>query len=77
MGLEEGDNLGQTLVTHVFKHTQDTSLEENLCCAKTVFIGVHLQGGQDLVGDLLTINESLWDGVGGQDGVSEMENLVI
>ena len=72
MGLEHGDDLGQTLVTHVFKHTQDTGLEEDLGDTKTVLIGVHLESVEDLICDLLAIDKALWDSVGGQDGVSEI-----
>lgn len=69
-GLEVGDDLGQTLVTHVLQHTQHTSPEEHLGVAQSVFILVQLQSIQDLLSDNLAINESLRDSVGGQDGVT-------
>merc|ERR1719295_1570637 len=72
-GLEHGDDLGQTLVAHVFKHTQYTCLEEDFGGAKLILVGIQLQCGQDLVGHLLAINESLGDSVGGQDGVTLLE----
>ena len=71
MSLEECDNLSETFITHVFKCTQDTSLEEYLGVTKLVLVGVHLKSSQDLVTDLFAINESLWDSVRGQDGISE------
>lgn len=77
MGLEEGDDLGEALVAHVLKHTQDASLEEDLGGAETVLVRVHLKGRQDLVGHLLAVNETLGDGVGGQDGVSEREEIYV
>lgn len=70
MGLEHGDDLGQTLVTHVLQHTQHTGLEEDLGGTQAVLGGVQLQGSQDLVRHLSAIHEALRDGVGSQDGVS-------
>ena len=70
VGLEQGDDLRQTLVTHILKHTQYTSLEEDFGGTKTVFVGVHLESGQELVSNNFAVNESLGNGVGGQDGVS-------
>ena len=73
MGLEHGDNLSETFVTHVLKHTQDTSLEEDLGDTKSVLVGVHLQSCEDLVCNLFAIDESLWDSIRSQDGVSEIK----
>ena len=73
MGLEHGDNLSETFVTHILKHTEDTSLEEDLGDTKSVFVRVHLQSGEDLVCNLFAINEALWDSIRGQDGVSEIK----
>ena len=77
VSLEQGNDFGQTFVTHILKHTQHTSFEEDFGCAKTVLVGVHLEGRQDLVCHLLTINESLGDGVGGKNGVSAIKELNI
>ncbi len=71
VSLEVGHDLGQTLVTHILKHTQHTSPEEDLGVTQTVVISIELQSGQNLLGNNLAIDKgTLWDGVGSQDGVS-------
>ena len=69
-GLEQGDDFGETLVTHVLKLTQDTSTEEDLGVAQTVFILVQLKGSQNLLSDDLAVDEALRHCIGSQDGVT-------
>ena len=70
VGLEERDDLGETLVTHVLELTEHTGAEEDFGVAETVLVGVQSQGAQHLLCDHLAVNEALGHGVGGQDGVS-------
>jgi len=70
VGLEERDDLGETLVSHVFQHTQDAGLEEDLGGAETVLVRVHLKGRQDLLSHNLAVHKTLGNRVGSQDGVS-------
>ena len=72
MGLEEGDDLAETFITPVLKLTQDTGSEEDLGVTQSVVILLQLKGTQHLVSHHLTINKALGDGIGGKDGVSEM-----
>lgn len=68
--LEQGQDFRETLITPVLKQTEDTSPEENLGVAETVVIGLQSQCSHNLLSHNLSINESLWDSVGSQDGVT-------
>ena len=74
MGLEHGDDLGQTLISHLLQHTQDSGLEEDLGVTETVLCRVQLQSEQDLLRNDLSVRKAIWDSIRGQDGVSENEN---
>ena len=73
MGLEEGEDLGEALVTEVLKDTQHAGPEEHLGVADLVGVLLQVEGLQDLLCHDLAINEARGDGVGGQDGVSAGE----
>ena len=70
MGLEERDDLGETVVTHVLKPTEHTGPEEDLRVAETVVVGVELERGQHLLRRHLAVDEAFGDGIGSEDGVS-------
>ena len=75
MGLEHGDDLGQSLVTHLLQGTEHTGLEEDLAGAELVLGCLQLQGSKDVAGDLLAVDEAFGDGIGGTDGVTEGRDL--
>lgn len=69
MSLEEGDDLGETVVAHILEATENAGPEEDLGVAETVVVGIELQRGEDLLRSNLAIDETFGDRVGGQDGV--------
>ena len=69
MGLEEGEDLGEALVTEVLKDTEHAGPEEDLGVSDLVGVLLQVEGLQDLLCHDLAINEARGDGVGGQDGV--------
>lgn len=68
--LEQGHDLGEAFVTHVFKVTQHASLEEDFGVADSVLVGVNLEGVEDFLCYLLAVGESLGHDIGGENGVS-------
>ena len=72
VSLEEGQDSRQTLFTELLKHTEDTSSEEHLGVAQLVFVSIKLKSLKNLTRGFLGLNESLWDSIGRQDGVTEM-----
>lgn len=70
VSLEQSNDPGETLVTHVLKLTEDTGFEEDLGVTETVFIGIKSQSPKNLLSGDLAINESSWNSVGSKDGVS-------
>jgi hypothetical protein len=70
MGLEHGNNLSKTLISHFFQHTEYASLKEDLSVAQSVLCRVKLESQKNLLGDNLAISKSLRDSVGGEDRVS-------
>ena len=75
MGLEERDDLGETVVAHVLKPTEHTGPEEDLGVAETVVVGVELQRGEHLLRRHLAVDEAFGDGIGSEDGVPEGDEL--
>lgn len=76
MSLEHRDDLSETFISHLFQHTENTSLEEDLGVSEPVLGGVQLQGQKDFLSDNLAISKSLRDGVGGQNGVSTKLTII-
>ena len=68
--LEVGEDLGETLVTQLFQMTQHSGFEEDLGVTNTILI-LNVQSGKNLLGCDLTVDESSWDSIWSQDGVSE------
>ena len=75
MGLEERDDLRETVVAHVLKPTEHTGPEEDLRVAETIVVGVELERGQHLLRRHLAVDEALGDGIGSEDGVPEGNEL--
>ena len=69
--LEERQNAGEFFITHVLKLTENTGTEEDFGVSQTVLILIQLKGSQDLFCDDFTINESLRNSRGSQDGISK------
>ena len=74
--LEVGKNLGETLITHLFQLTQHSGFEEDLGVSDTILI-LNVQSGKNLLGCDFTVDESSWDGIWSQDGVSKTQILLI
>ena len=75
--LEVGDDLGQALVTHLLKLTEDAGLEEDLGVTDTVVVA-KVKGGENLLrGDLAVDERASRDSVGSEDGVSKREQTVV
>jgi len=63
--LEVGNDFRQLLITHFFKLTEDTSLEEDLGVTYTVVVA-DVKGSENLLRCNLAINEAGWDGTGSE-----------
>ena len=75
MGLEEGEDLGEALITELLKVTKNTGTEENPGVTNLVAVLLKLESIQYLLSHNLALYETRWDGVGGKNGVSgEMKN---
>jgi len=70
--LELGDDLWETLVTHVFQFADNTGAEEDLGKTDTVFALVQLQSFNQFLDSNLSVHESGWDSGGSQNLVTEM-----
>ena len=77
MGLQQRDDLGESLVTELLQVTQHSGLEEDLRVAQTVLVLVELQSQQNLLSGSLGLHETLGDSVGSQDGVSAIGGSAI
>merc|ERR1719466_138913 len=62
VGLELGDDFRQSLVTHLFKFTNDTSSEEDLGQTDSEFIFIELQSFDQFLTRGFTVNVTWWDG---------------
>ena len=67
--LEVGDDLGQTLVSHLLKLTKDAGLEEDLRVTDAVVLP-KVKGSENLLRGDLAVAEAGRNGVGREDGVS-------
>merc|ERR1719494_556709 len=75
VGLELRNDLGQTLITHVFQLSHNTGTEEDLGQTNSVFRGVQLKRFNQLLCSNLAVHESSWDGRGSQNLISLPEIL--
>ena len=76
MGLEERDDPGETVVTHVLEATENSGAEEHLRVAETVVVGVELKRCENFLRRNLSVDETLRDRIRGQDRVSEFRHNV-
>ena len=70
--LKEGQDLGQPLLTEFLKGSENSSPEEHLGMAELVLVLVQLESLYDFTSCYLTVYETLWDGVGCKNGISEI-----
>ena len=69
IGLELGEDDGESLVPHLFQSTQHPSTEEHLAVTEAVLTGLKLKGGEEELRSLPAVHEASWDGLGSKDHI--------
>jgi hypothetical protein len=73
-GLDTDEDIRESVVSNIFKNTEETGLEEDFGVSESVFVVVDIDGAQKFFGSFLVVQKlSFWDNIRVQDSVSLFE----
>ena len=69
VGLELGEDDGESLVSHVLQSTQHPGTEEHLAVTEAVLAGLKLKGGEKEFCSFPAVHEASWNRLGSKDHI--------